>query len=305
MTATGHVGPGLSGWRHECTDRGGVRPGGRGRRDLPRPDPDRHHQLRRRPGPGERKAAEHVAGAARRGRHRGRALSSPSRAAPAWSPAGAVRGTARTRCCCTGTSTSCRPTPRTGRSHPFSGEIQDGYVWGRGAVDMKDFDAMLLSRRPGPCPRRRGARRGRSCSCFTADEEAGGHQGAEHARRQAHRTCSRAAPRRSARSAGSAPPCAGRRLYLIEAAEKGMAWMRLTAKGNAGHGSMRHPDNAVTALAAAVARIGRARVAGAAHPVDAGAAGRGRRARRHRGDPGERRGAGRGVRVRRRGCSAR
>ncbi len=48
----------------------------------------------------------------------------------------------------------------------------------------------------------------------------------------------------------------GRRVYLIEAAEKGMAWMRLTATGNAGHGSMRHPDNAVTALAAAVARIG-------------------------------------------------
>jgi acetylornithine deacetylase/succinyl-diaminopimelate desuccinylase-like protein len=46
-------------------------------------------------------------------------------------------------------------------------------------------------------------------------------------------------------------------VYLIEAAEKGMAWMRLTAKGNAGHGSMVHPDNAVTELAAAVARIGR------------------------------------------------
>ena len=49
----------------------------------------------------------------------------------------------------------------------------------------------------------------------------------------------------------------GRRLYLVEAAEKGMAWMRLTATGNAGHGSMRHPDNAVTHLAEAVARIGR------------------------------------------------
>ena len=49
----------------------------------------------------------------------------------------------------------------------------------------------------------------------------------------------------------------GKRLYLIEAAEKGMAWMRLTAKGHAGHGSMRHPDNAVTTLAEAVARIGR------------------------------------------------
>jgi acetylornithine deacetylase/succinyl-diaminopimelate desuccinylase-like protein len=48
----------------------------------------------------------------------------------------------------------------------------------------------------------------------------------------------------------------GQRFYLIEAAEKGMAWMRLTATGNAGHGSMRHPDNAVTRLTQAVARIG-------------------------------------------------
>ena len=48
----------------------------------------------------------------------------------------------------------------------------------------------------------------------------------------------------------------GRRLYLVEAAEKGMAWVRLTARGRAGHGSMVNRENAVTALAAAVARIG-------------------------------------------------
>jgi acetylornithine deacetylase/succinyl-diaminopimelate desuccinylase-like protein len=49
----------------------------------------------------------------------------------------------------------------------------------------------------------------------------------------------------------------GRRLYLIQTAEKGMAWMRLTARGTAGHGSMLQPDNAVTTMAEAVARIGR------------------------------------------------
>ena len=47
-----------------------------------------------------------------------------------------------------------------------------------------------------------------------------------------------------------------RRLYLIETAEKGLLWMRLTARGRAGHGSMIHDDNAVSAIAAAVARIG-------------------------------------------------
>ena len=61
---------------------------------------------------------------------------------------------------------------------PFSGEIQDGYLWGRGAVDMKDFDAMLLSRRAGPAARRRVPERP-IVLCFTADEEAGGHQGAQ------------------------------------------------------------------------------------------------------------------------------
>lgn len=45
-------------------------------------------------------------------------------------------------------------------------------------------------------------------------------------------------------------------MYLIETAEKGIAWLNLTAKGTAGHGSMVHPDNAVTAVAAAVARLG-------------------------------------------------
>jgi acetylornithine deacetylase/succinyl-diaminopimelate desuccinylase-like protein len=48
----------------------------------------------------------------------------------------------------------------------------------------------------------------------------------------------------------------GQRLYLLQTAEKGIAWMRLTARGTAGHGSMLHPDNAVTELAEAVTRIG-------------------------------------------------
>jgi acetylornithine deacetylase/succinyl-diaminopimelate desuccinylase-like protein len=139
--------------------------------------------------------------------------------------------------------------------HPFSGEIQDGYVWGRGAVDMKDFDAMLLSvvrarQRAGAVPERP------MVLCFTADEEAGGHKGAEylvenHAEHLAD--CTEAI----GEVGGWSATVRGQRFYLIEAAEKGMAWMRLTAKGNAGHGSMRHPDNAVTELAAAVARIGR------------------------------------------------
>jgi acetylornithine deacetylase/succinyl-diaminopimelate desuccinylase-like protein len=139
--------------------------------------------------------------------------------------------------------------------HPFSGEIQDGYVWGRGAVDMKDFDAMLLSvvrarQRAGAVPERP------MVLCFTADEEAGGHKGAEYLVDH-HPDMLADCTEAIGEVGGWSATVRGQRVYLIEAAEKGMAWMRLTAKGNAGHGSMRHPDNAITELAAAVARIGR------------------------------------------------
>ena len=137
---------------------------------------------------------------------------------------------------------------------PFAGEIRDGYLWGRGAVDMKDFDAMLLSvvrarQRAGRVPERPVV------LCFTADEEAGGHGGAEvlvEDHREELEHCTEAV----GEVGGFSATIGGRRLYLIEAAEKGMAWMRLTARGRAGHGSMINHENAVTALSAAVARIG-------------------------------------------------
>ncbi len=137
---------------------------------------------------------------------------------------------------------------------PFSGEIQDGYVWGRGAVDMKDFDAMLLSvvrarTRAGRVPDRPVV------LCFTADEEAGGHKGAEHLMRE-HRDELEGCTEAVGEVGGFSTTVRGRRMYLIEAAEKGMAWMKLTARGRAGHGSMINRDNAVTELASAVARIG-------------------------------------------------
>ncbi|WP_370248527.1 M20/M25/M40 family metallo-hydrolase [Nocardioides sp.] len=137
---------------------------------------------------------------------------------------------------------------------PFAGEVRDGYVWGRGAVDMKDFDAMLLAtvrarQRAGRVPERP------IVLCFTADEEAGGHLGADYLvdhHRDELEGCTEAV----GEVGGFSTTIRGRRLYLIEAAEKGMAWMRLTARGTAGHGSMINPDNAVARLAGAVARIG-------------------------------------------------
>ncbi|MCX6401041.1 MAG: M20/M25/M40 family metallo-hydrolase [Propionibacteriales bacterium] len=142
---------------------------------------------------------------------------------------------------------------------PFGGEVRDCpqaglSVWGRGAVDMKDFDAMLLSvvrarQRAGRVPERPVV------LCFTADEEAGGHQGAELLVRD-HREWFEDCTEAVGEVGGFSTTVRGQRLYLIEAAEKGMAWMRLTARGRAGHGSMINHENAVTRLAAAVARIG-------------------------------------------------
>jgi acetylornithine deacetylase/succinyl-diaminopimelate desuccinylase-like protein len=138
---------------------------------------------------------------------------------------------------------------------PFAAEVRDDCVWGRGAVDMKDMDAMILA------VVRQWAREGRRpprdvVLAFLADEEAGGVLGskwivANHP--ELFEGCTEAVS-----EVGGFSMTVGedRRLYVVETAQKGMAWLRLTATGRAGHGSMVNHENAVTALAAAVARIG-------------------------------------------------
>ncbi|AVT41600.1 M20/M25/M40 family metallo-hydrolase [Plantactinospora sp. BB1] len=142
--------------------------------------------------------------------------------------------------------------------HPFSGEIADGYLWGRGAIDMKDFDAMVLAvvrqwQRTGVRPPRD------LVLAFTADEEAGGEYGA-HFLVDRHPELLEGATEAIGEVGGfSYTVSPDLRLYLIETAEKGLEWLRLHARGRPGHGSMVHDDNAVTALAEAVARVGRHR----------------------------------------------
>ncbi|GAA2844757.1 M20/M25/M40 family metallo-hydrolase [Streptosporangium fragile] len=140
--------------------------------------------------------------------------------------------------------------------HPLSGEVADGCVWGRGAVDMKDMDAMILA-----VVRQRlseGRRPPRDVVlAFTADEEAGGQYGAQWLAEE-HKGLFEGCTEAIGEVGGfSVSIDEARRLYLIEAAEKGIAWMRLTATGRAGHGSMLNSENAVTELAEAVGRIGR------------------------------------------------
>ncbi|MFF4488929.1 M20/M25/M40 family metallo-hydrolase [Streptomyces sp. NPDC001544] len=139
--------------------------------------------------------------------------------------------------------------------HPFSGEIRDGVVWGRGAVDMKNMDAMILAvvrywARAGVRPRRDVV------VAFTADEEASAEDGAGFlADRHAglFEGCTEAVGEAGAFTFHDG---GGRQLYPIAAGERGTAWLKLTARGRAGHGSRVNGENAVTRLAAAVTRIG-------------------------------------------------
>jgi acetylornithine deacetylase/succinyl-diaminopimelate desuccinylase-like protein len=148
--------------------------------------------------------------------------------------------------------------PAEWRVHPFSGELRDGYLWGRGAVDMKDFDAMVLAvvrqwRREGRVPPRD------LVLAFLADEEAGSGYGA-HFLVDEHPDLFDGATEAIGEVGGfSYTVHPDLRLYLIETAQKGLDWLRLHAVGRAGHGSMINDDNAVTALCEAVARLGRHR----------------------------------------------
>lgn len=205
-------------------------------------------------GPGERRAAEHVAALLSEvGLEPAVLESHPGRASVVARIAG--EDPARPALLMHGHLDVVPANPADWRRHPFSGEIADGCVWGRGAVDMKDMDAMILA------VVRQRMREGRRpprdvVLVFTADEEAGGTWGA-HWLVDKHPDVFEGVTEAIGEVGGFSATIGGRRLYLIQTAEKGMAWLRLTAHGVAGHGSMIQPDNAVTDLAETVARIGR------------------------------------------------
>lgn len=139
---------------------------------------------------------------------------------------------------------------------PYQGVIDDGMLFGRGAVDMKDMDGMMLAllRHWG----RNGERPRRTLQVlFTPDEEAGGKHGAHWLvanRPDLFEGCTEAVGEVGGFSITVRDDL---RLYPIQTAEKGIRWLRLTAQGRAGHGSMINDDNAVTALCEAVTKVGR------------------------------------------------
>jgi acetylornithine deacetylase/succinyl-diaminopimelate desuccinylase-like protein len=138
---------------------------------------------------------------------------------------------------------------------PFSGLIKDGMIWGRGALDMKNMDAMILAiirkwARSGYKPPRN------IVLVFFADEEAGMTFGSRWMAKEHPEVFAGCSEAVSEVGGFSVTLGDGKRLYLVQSAEKGIHWMKLTARGRAGHGSLMNNENAVTALSVAVAKIG-------------------------------------------------
>ena len=142
---------------------------------------------------------------------------------------------------------------------PLGAEIVDGMLYGRGAVDMKDMDGMILAvvrhlARTGQKPPRD------LVIIMFADEEAGGTWGSrwlEAERPDLVAGCTEAISEVGGYSV-TLPRADGdgeTRAYLLQTAEKGYAWGRLRATGRAGHGSVPNDENAIVRLARAIAAI--------------------------------------------------
>ena len=141
---------------------------------------------------------------------------------------------------------------------PFAAEVIDGVLYGRGAVDMKDMDGMILAvvrhlARTGQKPPRD------LVIIMFADEEAGGTYGSrwmiEH-RPDVFEGCTEAISEVGGYSITLPRKEGGDvRAYLLQTAEKGYAWLRLKATGRAGHGSVPNDENAIVRLSRAIAAI--------------------------------------------------
>jgi acetylornithine deacetylase/succinyl-diaminopimelate desuccinylase-like protein len=145
--------------------------------------------------------------------------------------------------------------PRNWSVDPFEGVVKDGLLWGRGAVDMKNMDAMILSAvgdilRAGEQPERD------LVVALFADEEDGGRRGSHHLVDN-HPELFAGATEAISEVGGYSIDLEGRRAYLLQTGEKSLVWIKLIARGRAAHGSRLIHENAITRLAEAVVAIGR------------------------------------------------
>ena len=138
---------------------------------------------------------------------------------------------------------------------PFGGAIKDGMLWGRGAVDMKNMDAMIITALQDILGA--GKQPGRDLViAFFADEESGGDFGAQYMV-NTHPELFEGATEAISEVGGYSVDLSGQRAYLIQTGEKSLVWIKLIARAPAAHGSRYIQNNAVTKLAEAVTKIGR------------------------------------------------
>ncbi len=138
---------------------------------------------------------------------------------------------------------------------PFGGEIKDGMLWGRGAVDMKDMDAMILTALQEILGSGRRPNRDLVVA-FLSDEENGGVYGSHYL--VDHRPeLFAGATEAISEVGGYSVDLNGERAYLLQTGEKALVWIKLVARGRAAHGSRLIHENAITRLAEAVVAIGR------------------------------------------------
>ncbi len=135
---------------------------------------------------------------------------------------------------------------------PFAAEIHDGYLWGRGAVDMKHMAiyglmAAILAKRQGLKLKRDLVFVG------VADEEDGMRVGSKWL--VDNRPDLLEGAYCLTEIGGFTFHLAGQRIYPIQIAEKGVAWLKMTVRGTPGHGSLPHDDNAVVKLTRAITRL--------------------------------------------------
>lgn len=138
---------------------------------------------------------------------------------------------------------------------PFEGVVKDGLLWGRGAVDMKNMDAMIVGALQDILGSGRQPARDLIVAFFS-DEENGGVFGAHHVVDERPELFAGATEAIS-EVGGYSVHLNGQRAYLLQTGEKALIWIKLVARGTAAHGSRVIRDNAVTRLAEAVAVLGR------------------------------------------------
>ncbi|MCS7114580.1 MAG: ArgE/DapE family deacylase [Nitrososphaerota archaeon] len=137
---------------------------------------------------------------------------------------------------------------------PFSGLVKDGFVWGRGAMDMKSMTAIevmvmkLLKRNNVKL-------KGDLIFAATADEEKGGGAGAGWL--AANYPEKVMADYVINEGGGQAIPIGGKNVFTIQTAEKGIVWFKVRAKGTPGHGSVPGAaDNAILRMGKVIEKLG-------------------------------------------------